>query len=77
MAVLTFDDVKYSMAENEAHRRGVDLNAEITQLINRYAYDAKVRNDELSDGEEIAGVWKTHDDIRRYFEQKKREAGIE
>ncbi|KAE8127526.1 MULTISPECIES: hypothetical protein [Bifidobacterium] len=80
MTVLTFDDVTYSKAEAEARRQGVDLGAEINKLgklVTAYAHDAEVREAELAEGDKIAGTWRTHEDIRRYLEDVKREAGID
>ncbi|MCI1649248.1 hypothetical protein [Bifidobacterium tibiigranuli] len=68
MTVLTFDDVKYAKAEAEARRRGVDLRAKLSHEVETYAHDAEVRNSEFSDDDEIAGVLRTHEDVRRFFE---------
>ena len=75
MTVLTFDDVKYAKAEAEARRRGVDLRAKLSHEVDAYAYDADVRESDLADGDEIVGVWRTPDDVHRYFAEKLRKAG--
>ncbi|MCI1672788.1 MAG: hypothetical protein LKI34_01000 [Bifidobacterium tibiigranuli] len=77
MTVLTFDDVKYAKAEAEARRRGVDLRAKLSHEVDAYAYDADVRESDSADGDEIVGVWRTHDDIREFFDNVLREAGAD
>lgn len=77
MFELTFDDALYDKAEAEARRRGVDLASELRNLVTVYAHDAEIREAELAEEDKIAGTWRTHEDIRRYLEDVKREAGID